>query len=222
MKTSIAATLAGAIVLAGASVGAHATPFTNGDFEDTSGFTDNRGQDTDDLAAGSTSMTGWKVSATHNVAWIGPTNPFGLSAQHGSYFLDLTSYDDGAPFGGVSQAVDTVAGGHYDLTFFLGADGGGIGNTGIAASAGATTQTFTNAINAANHWESEVLSFVATGTTTLLSLQGSVGGIYIGLDHVSLACTGNCVAATPLPGSIVMLGTALLGLGFVGYRRKQA
>ncbi len=47
--------------------------------------------DTMVLAPGSTTMTGWTV-VNGDVAWIGPTNPFNLTASKGSYFLDLTGY----------------------------------------------------------------------------------------------------------------------------------
>jgi hypothetical protein len=64
------------------------------------------------------------------------------------------------------------------------------------------------------------VSFVATGASTLLTFQGSAGGNYIGLDNIAVTFTG-VVDATPIPGSILMLGTGLLGLGFAGYRRSK-
>src|SRR5664280_769576 len=90
-------------LLAGASVplgGAQAaTLVTNGSFE-TGAFVANL-DDTMQLSVGSTAMTGWTV-VVGGLAWIGPGNPFGLSASDGSYFLDLTDYRDHIPYGGVT------------------------------------------------------------------------------------------------------------------------
>lgn len=65
---------------------AHANLLSNGSFE--SGNFVNQGSDTMSLAVGSTTISGWTV-VTDTTAWIGPTNPFGLSASDGSFFLDL-------------------------------------------------------------------------------------------------------------------------------------
>ena len=58
---------------------AHADLLTNGSFEDVTNFV-NQGNDTDLLALGSTAMPGWTVVGSEALAWIGPTNPFGLTA----------------------------------------------------------------------------------------------------------------------------------------------
>jgi len=191
--------------------GAVAAPFTNGSFENGTFVPD--GNQTDVLGAGSTAMTGWTVTV-HDIAWING-NQFGLAPSDGSKFLDLTSYGSGAG-AGVEQTFDTVKNGSYTVTFDL---GGGNG-VSIAASAGSSSQTFTGAsLSGATSWEQQSLSFVANGPSTLLSLVGtnSVGN-YIGLDHVQLTFNG-VVATTPLPGSVLMFGTALLGLGLTGWRR---
>ena len=64
-------------------------------------------------------ITGWTV-VTDTTAWIGATNPFGLSASDGSFFLDLTNYQAG-------RAVRRHVANHCDdpgrdlsLTFDLG------------------------------------------------------------------------------------------------------
>ena len=47
-------------------------------------------------------ITNWTV-VNDTIAWINNlANPFTLSAQDGSKFLDLTNYQAGAPFGGVT------------------------------------------------------------------------------------------------------------------------
>src|SRR6266404_7787924 len=110
-------------VIAGSlfATGAHAGPnlLTNGSFENTTNFV-NQGNDTMDLPVGSTLMPGWTVAGSHYLSWIGPTNPFGVTASDGSYFLDLTGYIFGAPFSGVSQTIATSPGSTYQLSFDLG------------------------------------------------------------------------------------------------------
>src|SRR5678815_4488708 len=91
-KASIAAAL-----FAMTCSAAHANLLTNGSFEDKTNFVGNS-DDTMSLTAPSTAMTGWTVTGD-SLAWIGPGNPFGLTASDGSYFLDLTDYDDSPPQG---------------------------------------------------------------------------------------------------------------------------
>ena len=63
---------------------------------------------------------------------------------------------------------------------------------------------------------SNLLTFAATaGTSYYVKFTGAVGGS-LGGNY-----TGN-VAFTPIPGALLLLGPALAGLGFVGYRRSRA
>jgi hypothetical protein len=197
-----------------ASTAAQAASFQNGSFEDPGLFTPDINQTYVVGVGDSSSMPGWTV-AGHEIAWIHNGNPFGLAASDGAYFLDLTSYGSGAG-GIVEQTFDTIAGGIYNVTFDL---GGGVG-VQIEAKAGGSDQVYTGVALGAASWESQVLSFVASGSSTLLSFKGITDvGNYIGLDHVQVAFTG---VTTPIPASVLMFGTALLGLGFVGHRRKQS
>jgi len=199
--------LIGATVLAGLllSGAAQAATVTNGSFEDTTGFSSagHPGDDTDSLGSG---LPGWTI-VNHNVAWIGPSNPFGLAASDGHYFLDLTDYSTGAPYGGVVQTISTVFGQHYELSFDLGSSSNYGTPAAITALVGITAQTFTSTLGGTSNWEREVLSFIADGTSTTIILAGASGSNYIGLDHVS-------VSATPLPGSVLMFLTAMVPLGF--------
>jgi Protein of unknown function (DUF642) len=211
--------LAAVTVLAGRQVSASVV--VNGSFEDIRNFVPSGpglNQDTMPLPVGDgTDMPGWTVVGNSPIAWIGPTNPFGLTASNGSYFLDLTGYSDSSPnFGGVSQTITTSPGTTYALSFDLGSSTAfnSSGTAGITSTAAVTvgnaTQTFNFTTNSTNAWTTETMFFTATTSSTLITIQGSTGEKYIGLDNVSV----NEVARTPEPASLVVW--LLLGLSGVG------
>jgi hypothetical protein len=191
---------------------ASANLIVNGSFESGS-FVDNTTQDTMNLTPGSTAITGWTVT-TAALAWIGPSNPFGLSASDGSYFLDLTGYHDNEPYGGVaaSTAVSTVIGQQYLLKFDLGSDQGydtqspsvQVNLNGNAAG----TFTAGPIAGANNRWETFNFGFTALTTSTVIEFDG-VGADnqkYIGLDNVDMT-------AVPEPTTIIAGALLLLPFG---------
>ena len=64
---------------------------TNGSFENTNNTFVPDSNDTMSLPVSSTAIPGWEVT-TGSIAWIGPTNTFGLTASKGDFFLDLTAH----------------------------------------------------------------------------------------------------------------------------------
>lgn len=203
---SIAIALFTALSL-GAATPAGANLLANGSFEN-GGFV-NQGSDTMSLAAGSTAIDGWTV-VTDTVAWIGPTNPFGLTASAGDYFLDLTNYQAGAPYGGMRQTVATIVGATYLLSFDLGGSNFWGRPDGITATAGATSVTFTTPTTGTNNdWYGESMTFVATSASTTITLQGQSGINYIGLDNAAVELVSLPVPEPP--GWLLMAaGLALL------------
>src|SRR5258708_27777792 len=69
---------------------ASANLLTNGSFE--LGTLVNDGNATQTFNAGPTSITGWSAVG-RQMSWIEAGNPFLLSAEDGSRFLDLTAYN---------------------------------------------------------------------------------------------------------------------------------
>lgn len=192
----------------------HANLLTNGSFE-SGGFVD-QGADTMSLASGSTVITGWTV-VTDTTAWIGPTNPFGLHASDGDFFLDLTNYQPGAPFAGVTQAIGTIPGATYSLSFDLGASTFWGRPDALTASAAATSATFVSPSTGTNNdWYHETMNFVATSSSTVIDLQGQAGFNYIGLDNASVDLVS--VGAVDEPGSLALMFTGLLSLAAVARR----
>jgi hypothetical protein len=189
-----------------------ASLIVNGSFESGT-FVDNTGQDTMNLNVGSTAITGWTVT-TAALAWIGPANPFGLTASDGSYFLDLSGYHDNQPYGGVaaSTAITTVIGQQYKVAFDLGSD---VTYDTVSPSIqvslnGNPSDTFTASPlgSAMNRWETFDFVFTATSASTTISFDG-VGADnqkYIGLDNVD-------VEAVPEPATVIAGLLLLLPFG---------
>lgn len=197
-------------------VSAQGALITNGSFE-LGTFVDD-GNGTDSFLAGPTTITGW-AAVGRQVSWIRSPNPWGLSAQDGTHFLDLTGYISGPPFGGVTQTIATTPGQQYSLSFFLGTFTQRWGGppVSILASAGGTSSTFTvSTTSTASTWTPFSMLFTATSANTTITLTGAAGVEYIGLDNVSV----DLASTVPEPESwaLLMLGLGLLCL--VGRHRN--
>jgi hypothetical protein len=181
----------------------------NGSFEDGS-FSPN-GDNTMSLYTGATDMTGWTVTGD-SLAWIADPNPFGdLTASDGSKSLDLTDYPIGGPYGGVEQTFATTANSVYTVSFKLGTNPLYSPYSEIMASADATTVIFgANAVTS-QYWYTCSFQFVADDSSATLSLIGTNGTYYVGLDEVSVT------EAVPEPASLAVLG---LGLAAIKRRRR--
>jgi len=188
----------------------------NGSFENgTYTFGGDGGQD---LPVGSTVISGWTVFA-NNVAPIQNANAFGVVAQNGNVSLDLQSYNDGIPYGGVQQAVATAVGQAYDLSFWIGVNnsvGIGVGPAAVTASAtGNAPLVLANTSTATGQqWQQVDYPFVATSTSTTVGLQGQLttGGAYIGLDNAMLIAVPEPVGAA--------LALAMVGAPMLRRRRR--
>lgn len=193
---------------------AQALPITNASFE--LGTFVNDGNGTMVLPVGSTVMTGWTVTGDQ-LAWIISPNPWGLSAEESNRFLDFTAYPAGAPFGGVTQTLATVAGQQYQVNYFLGSYTQRWGGppVSILASAGSTSQTCTvSTTSTASTWTPCSMLFTATSASTPLTLLGTAGFQYIGLDNVSVdeVAAGPGPSPVPEPGTLMLLGGGLAAL----------
>ena len=194
---------------------AHANLLLNGSFESGNFIPD--GNNTMSLAVGATDMTGWTV-VNNPLAWIGPLNPFNLSASDGGYFLDLSGYDDSAPYGGVlqSQTIATTIGAQYQLSFDIGTDPLYDGApVSVQVTAGSASAIFTSTPLNPNQWQSFNLDFIATSANTSISLVGQAGTNekYIGLDNVNLMII-------PEPSTLTLFAGAGL-LVFAAWRRLR-
>jgi len=207
----------GFMYLACAATPASANLLTNGSFE--SGTLVNDGNATQTFNAGPTAITGWSAIG-RRVSWIEAGNPFGIMAQDGSRFLDLTAYNPGAPFGGVTQTIGTTIGDQYDLSFYLGSYTSVWGGppVSILVSAGGTSQTFTDsAATTASTWVRFSMPFNATSTSTAISLTGAAGVNYIGLDNVDVELVGIVpLSGAPEPGTYALIALGFGALALIG------
>jgi hypothetical protein len=193
---------------------------TNGSFENGSYTFDGNGADS--LPAGSTVITGWTTFGAE-LATIQNTNNFGpITTPFGSIFLDLTGYHDSSPYGGVEQSISTTIGQSYQLTLYLGVyDSNPIyeGPISVQVKAGPGSTTFTdNPTGLGSIWTPFSFSFIANSSSTLISIQGTEGKQYIGLDNVSVIAS----SAVPEPSTLVLGSAAalLVGAGAAWLRRK--
>jgi hypothetical protein len=186
----------------------------------------------DPLFVGSTAMTGWTVvdnngltsNTNQSIAWL-PTGSYGLFAQNGGDFLDLTGYFEAAqngvtltgPWAGVQQTVNLLAG-NYALTFWLGDDEVNPlyqGTVSVLVSGNNLDPVFSNTAEGGN-WQLEDYNFtVPFGGPTAITILGNFtsGGYYIGLDNVDLE-------ATPEPGTALLAFPAVAGLLWYGRRKN--
>lgn len=134
--------------------------------------------------------------------------------QAGSYSIDLS----GSSSGSISQALTTVVGQRYALSFWVAGnpDQQGVQTGSVSVGGAATPFSFdTTGWSRSNMgWTQHNLSFVATTNSTILTFASTTGGAYgPALDSVS-------VNAVPEPAAIALFG--LVGAACVRLRRRTA
>jgi hypothetical protein len=204
---------------------AQANLLTNGSFENTGGTFVGDSNLVDQISSGSMTIPGWTATNGVPTAWIENGNPYGISASNGSFFLDLTNYANFGTYGAVTQSVTGLTvGASYVLTFDLGYGGNSTlfgGPVTVRATAGNSSGIFTSGSGTPNPavWDGETFNFTAASATEALTITGlsTTGGFYIGIDNADLELA--TVAPVPEPGTIVLLGTLLLGFGWLVRRR---
>jgi len=223
----VASSLIAATMLAATGAGA-ANLVTNGDFANTnSTWTDNTGLGSNDwLSSGAVAIPGWSnVSGFANEFWANTPNSYGLTNSPGNgsaFWVDLTGQSNTKPYGGIEQTIATTTGGHYVLTFDLGAstlyNGGDFGPAALTASAGSASELFTLSPDSTNEWVTETLDFTATGSTTTVEFlaDSDFTSEYTGLDNVSVTST------VPEPAGWTMMLAGFSGLGVAMRRRRGA
>jgi hypothetical protein len=147
----------------------------------------NGGFETDDF-------TGWTVTPAADSSFVfvaGNPHTGNFAAWFGAY---------GSTPDIISQTLPTVVGTSYKINFWLQAFDDGI-NSFSASFGGNTLLTLTN--QTAFPYTSYSYQVVATGSSTVLSFSGTPLVSFWNLDDVTV---------TPLPGTLVLLGSGVFGL----------
>jgi hypothetical protein len=174
----------------------------------------------------STTIPGWPVQ-NQNIAWESQATTLGgtILGTPAAYWLDLSGVHDAIPYGGVvGTTIPTVSGDWYTLSFEVGK---GLGQSPdsvvMYAAAGNQSGTFTDTqtdpggLNTV--WQTFSLSFQATASSTIITLQATdanSGNAFVGLANV-----------TVVPEPTTMIAGALLLLPFGAstlriFRRRTA
>lgn len=227
-------------VLTGWAPIASANLITNGTFEI---FTGTFGADGGALIApGNTSVTGWSVSGSGNIAIVQNGNIWKLIAADGKNLLDMTGYHDSTiGLSTISQNVSGLTiGVSYGLSFLLGLikessgtfDGpNGVSVTLVSSNSSSTRQfnmdvnipqpgRLTNTIQGREYiWDPFSFAFTADATSVQVGFVGTIAhghNVYLGLDSISLVQA----APVPEPQTWLVLAAGLTGLGVAMRRRK--
>lgn len=197
--------IAGAAMLLGAQ-SAYAVTIVNGDFE-----TPIVAGAYDTYEAGNPSLTGWTIGGA-GVNHIGSY----WTSHSGNQSLDLNDDD----IGSISQVLSLQVGEQYTVSFYAAANP----NAGpeekqlqVSAAGIDSFYSFFNSThtNSSLGWALQTFVFTATAANQVLTFSGVTGGpAGVALDSIS-------IKATPIPGAILLFGSALGGMGFLGYRRKK-
>ena len=166
--------------------------------------------------AGSTAIAGWTVvgGQIQLTSYVS-----GLNASAGLQWIDMTGVT-GYGKGLQSDAVATVLGQQYTLTFDLG-NYVPFGTSTLSVSINnGPVSLFTNTVNGRGpmDWESQSLTWVADATSAQITFLGVANGslsndLGIGLDNVGFSAT-----PVPEPETWAML---LAGLGLVGFSARR-
>jgi hypothetical protein len=210
-----------AIAAIGFSISASANLITNGSFETPTvpaGSFSN-------FLSGSSAITGWTVfgPAVSIVSGSFGGGGFSFPAQDGIQWLDLTGPTSG-PAEGVEQTVTTTFGQTYDLSFYVGNVSGGVFGTtstvGVLINGSLVATKKNSTPGTTLNWELFTVPFTAASASTLIGFENldPIGDDSNGLDNISLVLAP--ANAVPEPDILVLIGTALAGIGWARRRRR--
>jgi choice-of-anchor C domain-containing protein len=192
---------------------AHANIISNGSFE--SGF-----KNTATPGVCSDTVSGWSVASLGSCGGIDWISSSLWTAQAGNFSIDLNSFNTGA----ISQSFATVAGGQYQVSFYLAGNPGqqNIKNLdvlidGVDRVAGSPDFSFNNARTSGSNmgWTLNTFTFTASNATTDLQFKSLM------LGAAGPALANISVVAIPEPGTYAMLLAGFALLGGVQLRRKS-
>jgi Protein of unknown function (DUF642)/PEP-CTERM motif len=169
-------------------------------------------------------VTGWFIPAGDGVyPWGLQDGAFGAFTPFGEQFFVLGRASTGIEYSIQQTLTGLIVGAVYDLAFSIASELGCCSQAEVSFLSGSSTgaQVFT-ALSSGNFWtdwSTYNMSFVASASSVTLQFKNVNlgGGIDLGLDNVSVFAS----TSVPEPGTLVLLGIGLLGMG-AARRRKKA
>lgn len=186
------------------SASAHASLIINGGFEDTDVNNGNGGWQWYD----SSNVDGWDGSNIEIWNDFGAIGPF-----EGNQHAELNAHPSNGDAFSIFQTFITEPGAVYELFFAYGARRSDSESFQVDVDGDTSLLSRLMDDHTVNNWSTFSYRFTADSTTTTLrfsSVTPATGTVGNFLDGVS-------VVAVPAPGTLLLLGTALLGFGL---RRK--
>ena len=174
----------------------------------------NNGSDYMVLAPGATTITGWTIGGPGDgVDWL--TTPT-FRADTGIHAVDLQHLTGSS----IATVIPTVDGYIYNLTFGAAAWSTYPARTGIVSAGSLVNQPFTavdSSSPSVQTFTPFAFLFTATGPTTTIQFTGTGPNSTYGpaIDSVSV----ELAVPVPLPPTVLLLGSGLLGLA--GWRRLR-
>jgi hypothetical protein len=171
-------------------------------------------------------LTGWTINSSASIPWHVYSSYENLIPNSGTYFAETGCVGTGCLAYGTSTANDlsqpltTVAGQSYTLSFYT-SNGGSIASGQNVPSEldvywGGNLVVGLNPVpGAAPAYTMYTATVTATGTLSNLEFLGRQDPSWIALDDVS-------VTAVPLPASVWLMLSGLVGLGAMVHRHRPA